>query len=171
MSRAAETKDDRLQVRLDAESKSVLQRAASYRHKTVSQFVLATALEEAEKVIRENEIVTLSGPGWKLFYDALTIRRHQIRPCARPSPSIRRRPDEAGACPLGDHSARQQGARSRGILLRGARTRPLYPGACLAGRETRCGASLCRCAGRGANSVDRKSTRLNSSHKCENRIP
>lgn len=72
MPRAAETKDDRLQVRLDAESKSVLQRAASYRHKTVSQFVLATAMEEAEKVIRENEIVTLSSPDWKLFYDALT---------------------------------------------------------------------------------------------------
>ena len=72
MPRAAETKDDRLQVRLDAESKSVLQRAASYRHKTVSQFVLATALEEAEKVIRENEIVTLSGPDWRAFYDALT---------------------------------------------------------------------------------------------------
>ena len=72
MPRAAETKDDRLQVRLDAASKSVLQRAAGYRHKTVSQFVLATALEEAEKVIRENEIVTLSNPDWKLFYDALT---------------------------------------------------------------------------------------------------
>lgn len=72
MPRAAETKDDRLQVRLDAESKSVLQRAASYRHKTVSQFVLTTALEEAEKVIRENEIVTLSNSDWKVFYDALT---------------------------------------------------------------------------------------------------
>jgi uncharacterized protein (DUF1778 family) len=42
-------------VRLDAASKSVLQRAARYRRKTVSQFVLATALKEAEKVIRENE--------------------------------------------------------------------------------------------------------------------
>lgn len=72
MPRAAETKDDRLQVRLDAETKKVLQRAASYRHKTVSQFVLAMALEEAEKVIRENEIVTLSSPDWKVFYDALT---------------------------------------------------------------------------------------------------
>ncbi|MCW5752516.1 MAG: DUF1778 domain-containing protein [Alphaproteobacteria bacterium] len=72
MPRAADTKDDRLQVRLDARSKSVLQRAASYRRKTVSQFVLATALEEAERVIRENEIVTLSGPDWKVFYDALT---------------------------------------------------------------------------------------------------
>lgn len=72
MPRTTETKDDRLQVRLDAESKAVLQRAASYRHKTVSQFVLATALEEAEKVIRENEITTLSGPDWKVFFEALT---------------------------------------------------------------------------------------------------
>ncbi len=72
MPRMAEAKDDRLQVRLDAETKHMLQRAASYRHKTVSQFVLATALEEAEKVIRENEVVTLSGPDWKIFYDALT---------------------------------------------------------------------------------------------------
>ena len=72
MSKTADIKEDRLQVRLDAESKSMLQRAASYRHKTVSQFVLATALEEAEKVIRENEVVTLSRPDWKIFYDALT---------------------------------------------------------------------------------------------------
>jgi uncharacterized protein (DUF1778 family) len=83
MAKTADIKDDRLQVRLDAESKSVLQRAASYRHKTVSQFVLATALEEAEKVIRENEVVTLSSPDWKIFYDALT------RPPA-PNPALRK---------------------------------------------------------------------------------
>lgn len=72
MPRTADIKDDRLQVRLDAESKSVLQRAASYSHKTVSQFVLATAMEKAEKIIRENEAVALSGRDWKVFYDALT---------------------------------------------------------------------------------------------------
>lgn len=72
MPRAAETKGDRLQVRLDAESKSVLQRAARYRNESVSQFVLAIAMEEARKVVRENEIVTLTGPDWTLFYDALT---------------------------------------------------------------------------------------------------
>lgn len=71
MARTADIRDDRLQVRLDAESKSVLRRAAGYRRRTVSQFVLATALEEAGKVIRENEIVALSGPDWKIFYDAL----------------------------------------------------------------------------------------------------
>lgn len=72
MPKTAESKDDRLQVRLDAASKNVLQRAANYRRKTVSQFVLATALEEAEKVIRENEVVNLSGADWTIFFDALT---------------------------------------------------------------------------------------------------
>ncbi len=72
MTKAAETKDDRLQVRLDVVSKGVLQRAASYRRKTVSQFVLASALEEAEKVIRENEVVGLSAADWMVFFDALT---------------------------------------------------------------------------------------------------
>ena len=72
MPRAAEIKDERLQVRLDAQSKDVLQRAANYRHETVSQFVLTSALEEAEKVIRENETITLAAPDWKLFYEALT---------------------------------------------------------------------------------------------------
>ncbi len=71
MPRTTEAKDERLQVRLDAEAKSVLQRAAGYRHKTVSQFVLSTALEEAGRVIRENELVALSSLDWKLFYDAL----------------------------------------------------------------------------------------------------
>ena len=72
MSSTVEAKDDRLQVRLNAEAKTVLQRAANYRHKTVSQFVLTTALAEAEKVIRENEAVTLSAADWKTFYDALS---------------------------------------------------------------------------------------------------
>ena len=72
MPNTAETKGDRLQVRLNAASKSVLQRAASHRRKTVSQFVLSTALAEAEKVIRENEVVSLSPADWAIFFDALT---------------------------------------------------------------------------------------------------
>jgi len=44
MSSAVEAKDERLHVPLSAETKTMLQRAAKYRHKTVSQFVL-TILE------------------------------------------------------------------------------------------------------------------------------
>ncbi|MBM3558275.1 MAG: DUF1778 domain-containing protein [Alphaproteobacteria bacterium] len=71
MPRSAEAKRDRLQLRVDGESKAVLQRAARYRRKTVSQFVLAASLATAETVIRENEVATLTGRDWAVFYDAL----------------------------------------------------------------------------------------------------
>jgi uncharacterized protein (DUF1778 family) len=71
MARTAESKQDRLQLRLDARSKHILQRAANFRRKSLSQFVLSTALEEAEKVVREETVVTLSEADWKVFYDAL----------------------------------------------------------------------------------------------------
>lgn len=72
MPTVAETKQERLQIRLDAQAKRILQRGAGHCHKTLSQFVLSTALAEAERVIRENEVVTLSGADWEVFYDALT---------------------------------------------------------------------------------------------------
>ncbi len=71
MAEALGSKDNRLQVRLDARAKSTLQRAAFYRRKSVSQFVLETALEEAEKVIRDAEVTALAEADWRLFYDAL----------------------------------------------------------------------------------------------------
>lgn len=64
-------KHDRIPVRLNAEAKAVLQRAAHYRHNTLSQFVLTTALVEAEKVIRENETIALSAADSKVLCDAL----------------------------------------------------------------------------------------------------
>lgn len=64
-------KADRLQLRVDSRAKGRLQRAASYRRESVSQFVLRTALEEAETVIRDNERTTLSERDWQVFIDAL----------------------------------------------------------------------------------------------------
>jgi uncharacterized protein (DUF1778 family) len=72
MARTEETKHDRLQLRLDVRSKRILQRAANYRRKSLTQFVLSTALEEAEKIVREETVVTLSEPDWTIFYEALT---------------------------------------------------------------------------------------------------
>ena len=34
--------------------------------------MLGTALEEAERIIREHDVVTLSSSDWKAFYDAFT---------------------------------------------------------------------------------------------------
>ncbi len=39
MPTAAEAKHGRLQIRIDAQAKNVLQHAAGYRHKTLSQIV------------------------------------------------------------------------------------------------------------------------------------
>ena len=72
MARTEESKHDRLQLRLDAQSKRILQRAANHRRKSLTQFVLSTALEEAEKIVREETVVTLSEPDWTIFYEALT---------------------------------------------------------------------------------------------------
>ena len=72
MPTSAKAKQERLQIRLDAHAKNVLRRAAGYRRKALSQFVLGTALEEAERVIQENEVVSLSDLDWQVFQDALT---------------------------------------------------------------------------------------------------
>lgn len=71
MTRVIEAKDARLQVRLDADAKERLQKAASYRRETVSEFVLTTALGEADRVISEHETITLSSSDWQLFMAAL----------------------------------------------------------------------------------------------------
>lgn len=65
-------KYERLQIRLDAHAKNVLQRAAGYRRKVLSQFVLGAALEEAERVRQRHEAVPLSDADWQVFYDVLT---------------------------------------------------------------------------------------------------
>lgn len=64
-------KDQRVQLRLDEHAKRVLRRAARHRQTSLSQFVLGTALEEAERVIREHEVETLSDGDWQRFMAAL----------------------------------------------------------------------------------------------------
>jgi uncharacterized protein (DUF1778 family) len=71
MAVSTRTKDERLQVRLDDLKKAKLQRAANYTHTTLSEFVLETALERADEVIQEHEVITLSDREWTRFMDAL----------------------------------------------------------------------------------------------------
>ena len=65
------TKQDRMHIRLDARSKSKLERAAAYSQKSLSEFVLGRALQAADEVIQENETITLSAADWDRFLDAL----------------------------------------------------------------------------------------------------
>ena len=71
MSTAETIKQERMHIRLDTESKQKLEKAASYSHEKLSEFVLSQSLTATESVISEHEQITLSQPDWDLFLDAL----------------------------------------------------------------------------------------------------
>ena len=54
----AAQKEERLHIRTSPSQKALLTRAAKRRHLNVSQFVLQTCLEAAEKVVHEEEALT-----------------------------------------------------------------------------------------------------------------
>ena len=144
MAKQATIKEDRLQVRLDADAKRTLERAAVYRRKTVSQFVLGTALVEAKRVIRENEVSTGSRDrDWSASTMRSLTRRRRMRRCAGHSGDIVNAPDEAVGGPLADRAVRSRPSRQSGFLLRCAGTRSLYSRARDAGCAARRGARLC----------------------------
>lgn len=65
------SKQQRMHIRLDSFSKQKLEKAASYKHKNLSEFVLSQALTAAEQIINEHEKMTLSASDWELFLEAL----------------------------------------------------------------------------------------------------
>ncbi len=71
MAQVDTVKQERMHIRLDALSKQKLERAATYAHKSLSEFVLGQALHAADEVIREHETLTLTEGDWEKFLDAL----------------------------------------------------------------------------------------------------
>ncbi len=71
MARTAERKRDRMHLRLDAASKHKLERAAAYSNRSVTEFVLANAVEAADKVIAEHERIVLSDRDRDVFFEAI----------------------------------------------------------------------------------------------------
>ncbi|HXP74911.1 MAG TPA: DUF1778 domain-containing protein [Stellaceae bacterium] len=71
MSRSQTAKRDRMHLRLDLRTKRTLERAAAYEGKSVTDFVLATAIAAAERVVERREKVVLPAADWDLFFRAL----------------------------------------------------------------------------------------------------
>lgn len=67
----ASVKDDRLQLRVDPESKRLLEQAAAAAHLTMSAFVLRAAAQEAESVLAERSLISLSPDAAPVFSQAL----------------------------------------------------------------------------------------------------
>lgn len=67
----ADSRSERIDIRISAEAKRLLQEAASARHKTVSEFVLDSALHAAEETVLERRHFRLDAQQWAAFMAAL----------------------------------------------------------------------------------------------------
>jgi len=65
------TSTERINLRLQSHAKSLIERAAQFKGKTLSSFILNCAIAEAEKTISEHEHINLSVKESEAFYDAL----------------------------------------------------------------------------------------------------
>lgn len=70
MPRAAQ-RQDRISLRLSPQSKLKLERAAAYSDKTLTDFVVDVALQKAEAIVREHEVITLTSEEWDRFQEML----------------------------------------------------------------------------------------------------
>lgn len=71
MNVATDTKQERINLRLKHSAKKALERAAGFEGKTVSNFILSSALAHAEKTIHEYEIMSLNSQDSEAFLHAL----------------------------------------------------------------------------------------------------
>jgi uncharacterized protein (DUF1778 family) len=62
---------DRISLRLSPQAKRKLERAAAYSDKTLTDFVVDVALQKANAIVREREIITLSADEWDRFQQML----------------------------------------------------------------------------------------------------
>jgi uncharacterized protein (DUF1778 family) len=78
MAKQRTNRTEKLDLRLTKSAKHTLQTAATAVHKSVSEFVLETALSEAEQRLADRRIFTLDARRWDAFVAALDAppRRH-----------------------------------------------------------------------------------------------
>ncbi|MDE9564961.1 DUF1778 domain-containing protein [Xenorhabdus bovienii] len=65
------TATERINLRLQLNARRSIERAASFEGKTISNFILACALSQAEKVIHEHEVIRLNSQDSEAFFNAL----------------------------------------------------------------------------------------------------
>lgn len=76
-------KESRLNIRCNTHARELLDRAASYAHLSVSEFVLSHALASAEKLVQQQECITLKPDDFQAFLAALDAP-------AKPNPEMQR---------------------------------------------------------------------------------
>ncbi|NLD38714.1 MAG: DUF1778 domain-containing protein [Desulfatiglans sp.] len=72
MKTSASLKSDRINIRLSGTVKTLLERAASVEGKTVSNYILNSALERAEETVRKHDTISLNAKNSEIFLNALS---------------------------------------------------------------------------------------------------
>ena len=66
-----QTKSERIDIRTTQHVKHTLQQAAAVTHKTVSEFLLDSALTQAAEVLTDRRVFVLDDAQWEAFLTAL----------------------------------------------------------------------------------------------------
>ena len=67
----ANKRTDRIDLRIHPEAKEALQAAALLRHKSVSEFILESALGAADEILADRRYFSLNTDQWEAFRAAL----------------------------------------------------------------------------------------------------
>ena len=62
---------DRISLRLGRDAKRKLERAAAYSDKSLTDFVIDVALQKADAIACEHEVITLTRAEWERFQEML----------------------------------------------------------------------------------------------------
>ncbi len=65
------TRSEKLDLRLTPDAKRTLQAAATASHRSVSEFVLESALSRADETLADRRVFSLNAADWKAFMAAL----------------------------------------------------------------------------------------------------
>lgn len=68
---AAEAKSERIEVRTTPARKALLQRAATFSHKNVTEFLLEAGINAAEETLVDRRMFRLDDAQWQAFQDVL----------------------------------------------------------------------------------------------------
>lgn len=85
------SKESRLNIRCDNRTRQLLDKAASYAHVSISEFVLSRALASAERIVQEHESITLKPKDFEAFLAALDT---PVKPKAALNRAFKRHADQ-----------------------------------------------------------------------------
>lgn len=71
---------DHINLQLSPQAKRRLERAAAYSKTTLNDFIVDAALERANVILEQQDIITLTGEEWERFHELLL---HPPEPNAR----------------------------------------------------------------------------------------